>query len=58
MSDNKTENLLILLFVPFENHPFKLYTGKRFEDILESVRENGIIVPIIIRLLMIKYTRY
>jgi len=35
--------------VPFKNHPFKLYEGNRFEDMVESVKENGIIMPIIVR---------
>ena len=34
---------------PFERHPFKLYEGKRFEDMVESIKENGVILPIIIR---------
>jgi ParB family chromosome partitioning protein len=33
----------------FECHPFKLYTGKRLDDMVESVRDNGIITPIIVR---------
>ena len=34
---------------PFANHPFKLYEGERFAEMLESVKENGIIIPIIVR---------
>lgn len=33
----------------FKNHPFKLYEGERFTDMVESVRANGIIIPIIVR---------
>jgi ParB family chromosome partitioning protein len=36
--------------VPFPNHPFKLYVGKRLDDMVESVKANGIITPIIVRL--------
>ena len=35
--------------VPFENHPFKMYEGQIFADMVESVRANGVIVPIVIR---------
>lgn len=35
--------------IPFKNHPFTLYEGQRFTDMVESVRTNGVIVPIVIR---------
>ncbi|HBV88470.1 MAG TPA: chromosome partitioning protein ParB [Desulfosporosinus sp.] len=35
--------------VPFKNHPFKLYTGQRLNDMVESIRENGVIQPIVVR---------
>ena len=28
---------------PFHEHPFKLYTGERLEDMVESIREHGIL---------------
>lgn len=34
---------------PFANHPFKLYEGERFAEMLESIKENGVIIPIIVR---------
>lgn len=33
---------------PYHNHPFKLYTGERLEDMVESVREHGVLNPVII----------
>jgi len=42
-------NIGIEKFVPFKNHPFKLYEGERFTDMVESIKANGIIVPIIVR---------
>jgi ParB family chromosome partitioning protein len=33
----------------FINHPFKLYEGERFDDMVESIRENGVMIPIIVR---------
>jgi len=35
--------------VPFSNHPFKLYEGERLNDMVESIKEFGVIVPIVIR---------
>lgn len=35
--------------IPFKNHPFTLYEGQRFTDMVESVRTNGVIVPIVVR---------
>ncbi len=33
----------------FPGHPYKLYTGKRYTDLLESIRELGVITPVILR---------
>jgi ParB family chromosome partitioning protein len=35
--------------VPYTNHPFKLYEGERLDDMVRSVKEHGVIVPIIVR---------
>ncbi len=34
--------------MPFSKHPFKLYEGERLKDMVESIRELGIIIPIIV----------
>lgn len=34
---------------PYKNHPFRLYEGERLELMVESVKQNGIINPIIAR---------
>lgn len=46
---NPVVNINIENLVPFKNHPFKLYEGERFSDMIESIKENGIIMPIIVR---------
>lgn len=33
----------------FRKHPFRLYTGSRLNDLVESVKENGILTPTIVR---------
>ena len=35
--------------ISFKDHPFALYEGPRFTDMVESVRANGVIVPIVVR---------
>lgn len=35
--------------IPFLNHPFKLYEGERFDNMVRSIKELGIIVPVIVR---------
>src|SRR5690554_1274394 len=34
---------------PFKNHPFKLYEGERLNDMVESIKEHGVITPLIVR---------
>ena len=35
--------------IPFENHPFKPYNGHQLLALMESIKANGVIVPIIVR---------
>ena len=43
------ESLHIDDLVPFINHPFKLYNGERLDDMVRSINELGVIVPVIVR---------
>ena len=43
------QNIQITKLQPFRNHPFKLYEGQRFDDICDSIKENGVLLPIIVR---------
>lgn len=36
------------LMVPFPDHKFKMYTGQRLQDMVESIREFGILEPLIL----------
>jgi len=49
MSATKYRKININLVVPFKNHPFKPYEGQRLMDMVESVRANGVLAPIIVR---------
>ena len=42
------QNIELDLLEAYHDHPFTLYTGKRLDDMVESVKENGILSPIII----------
>ena len=50
-----TQKGLRLVFISFSKirqfagHPFRLYTGERLSDMVESIRQNGILMPLIIR---------
>lgn len=33
----------------FHQHPFRLYEGDRLNDLVESIQENGILIPVIVR---------
>ena len=33
----------------FRGHPFRLYEGERLNDLVESISENGVLVPAIVR---------
>ena len=45
----KAKELAITKLIPFEGHIFKPYRGKKFEALVNSISENGVIVPIIVR---------
>ena len=34
---------------PYHDHKFELYSGERLDDMVESIRENGVLSPIIVQ---------
>lgn len=50
--DDKKEKceLDIKTLVPFNNHPFRLYQGERLNDMVQSIKELGVLLPIIVRM--------
>lgn len=46
---NNTINVNIEDLVPFKNHPFKVVDDKHMDELVQSVKENGVINPIIAR---------
>lgn len=45
---DEPDRLPLKFLVPYRNHPFKLYEGKRMEDLIESVKANGVLEPLIV----------
>jgi ParB family chromosome partitioning protein len=46
---NTPQALYVDNLVPYNNHLFKLYEGDRLNDMARSIKENGVIVPVIVR---------
>ena len=46
---NATLSLDISDLIPFANHPFELYEGERLDDMVRSISDYGVIVPIVVR---------
>ena len=46
-----TEKIAIRDIRPFCNHPFKVIDDDKMDELVESIRENGILTPIIVRTL-------
>lgn len=34
---------------PFQSHPFRLYTDEKMQEMVDSIRDNGVLLPILIR---------
>lgn len=49
VSGNDIRMLPIESIRPFHSHPFHLYTGDRLNDMVENIREHGILVPVIVQ---------
>ncbi len=47
--DGEVKLISLDKLVPFARHKFALYQGERLDDMVESIRKNGVIVPIIAR---------
>ena len=37
------------MLIPYHNHKFELYTGERLEDMVTSIKENGVLSPIVVQ---------
>jgi ParB family chromosome partitioning protein len=48
-SDNSVKQIPLASLRPYRNHKFALYSGERLEDMVQSIKQNGILNPIIVR---------
>ena len=46
---NQIKEIPVDMLTPYHNHKFSLYTGERLADMVESVKQNGILIPIIVQ---------
>lgn len=46
---NQVKNIPINMLIPYHNHQFKLYSGERLEDMIQSIKKNGILNPILVQ---------
>lgn len=37
------------MLVPYHNHKFSLYTGEQLEDMVQSIKKNGVLCPIVVQ---------
>ena len=44
-----TEEIRIDQIFPFENHPFKVLDDDRMQELVESIKANGVLSPVIVR---------
>ena len=47
--DGEVKLISITMLRPFAKHSFALYQGERLDDMVQSIKKNGVIVPIIAR---------
>lgn len=47
-AENGVEQIAIDSIKSFHNHPFHLYEGERLDDMVESIREHGVLNPVIV----------
>ena len=47
-SENDVQMIAVDAIRPFRKHPFRLYEGERLEEMVESIKEHGVLVPAIV----------
>ncbi len=47
-SENTVREISVEEIVPFHNHPFHLYEGERLNEMVDSIKDHGILNPVIV----------
>ncbi|MGN0602213.1 MAG: ParB/RepB/Spo0J family partition protein [Oscillospiraceae bacterium] len=48
-TENQVKQIPCDMLVPYHNHKFELYSGERLDDMVESIKTNGVLIPIIVQ---------
>lgn len=48
-AQERVQNLLLEHLVPFPKHPFQVNDDDKMQELVESIRERGVLVPILVR---------
>lgn len=48
-ADTQVKQIPCNMLIPYHNHKFELYTGERLEDMVQSIKDNGVLIPIIVQ---------
>ena len=49
ISDDSETKVSIDRLQPFQDHPFKLYSDNKMENMVESIKVNGVLIPLLVR---------
>ena len=49
VTKDATTEIRIDQIFPFENHPFKVIDDEKMSDVVQSIKDNGIIAPVLVR---------
>lgn len=49
VNNDKTTNIAIDTIIPFKKHPYKVVDDQRMQDLVESIKESGMLNPVIVR---------
>lgn len=49
VAENGVLQIALEKIIPFHDHPFRLYDGEQLEDMVQSIREHGVLNPVIVR---------
>ena len=44
-----TVDLDVMTIYPFENHPFKVVDDEKMDELVESIKESGVLTPVLVR---------
>lgn len=48
-ADTQVRQIPCDMLIPYHNHKFELYAGERLEDMVQSINDNGVLIPIIVQ---------